>query len=130
PEAVRDDNLVVLGVVGGASLAMTAVCLLNPKACFGSCPTFYVQGEHGWSLRAEGFSSSIARVLEATDVDALGVVDPPAGRFDLQMTNEALETHVVRWVRVLSAPRPEGVRVLRGEAGFRIARAMAAPLSC
>lgn len=130
PEAVRDDNLVVLGVVSGASLAMTAVCLLNPKACFGSCPTFYVQGEHGWSLRAEGFSSSIARVLEATDVDALGVVDPPAGRFDVQMTNEALETHVVRWVRVLSAPRPEGVRVLRGAEGLRIARELAAPVSC
>ena len=130
PESVRRDNLIFLGVASGASLAMTAVCLLNPKACFGSCPTFYVRRGDDWSLAAEGFSSSIARVLESTDVDALAVVDPPAGRFVLRMTNEALETHVVRSVRVLAAPRPEGVRVLRGADGYRIARALAAPATC
>jgi len=131
PETVRRDNLVVLAVASGASLAMTAICLLNPKACFGSCPTFYVEGQDGWSLRAEGFSASVARVLEATDVDALEVVDPPEGRFDVQMTNEALETHVVRSVRVLAVPRGDGARVLRaGDGTFRVARALAAPRSC
>ncbi|GEM_PF-5130876 len=27
----------------GASAVMSGLCLANPKACFGSCPTFYVQ---------------------------------------------------------------------------------------
>ena len=44
-----------LGVLTGASLALSAYCAANPKACFGSCPTFYVDGR----LEAEGFSSSV-----------------------------------------------------------------------
>lgn len=35
-ESLRDVTL-----IAGVSLAITAACLMNPKACFGSCPTFY-----------------------------------------------------------------------------------------
>ena len=37
-EEVVQAPFVVLGVVAGISLAVTAMCLSNPKACFGSCP--------------------------------------------------------------------------------------------
>src|SRR6266571_2568880 len=60
-----------LAVITGISLAVTAACLANPKACFGSCPTFYVTDGRGPVLQAEGFSSSIAPSLEARDLDAL-----------------------------------------------------------
>lgn len=85
---------------------VTVACVADPKACFGSCPTFYVGADTDLP-RAEGFSASFARALEARDVDALGPVSPQADRaFTVRMTNEALETHAVRTVRVLAAPRP------------------------
>ena len=50
-----------MAVVTGLSVAVTVACVANPKACFGSCPTFYVPAEDGGELlAAEGFSASIA----------------------------------------------------------------------
>jgi hypothetical protein len=100
-----------LTVITGVSAAVTAACIANPKACFGSCPTFYVSGEDGLQLRAEGFSASIAPSLEATDVDALFRAAGAGDRFAVEMRNEALETHVVRHVDLLAAPREPGHRV-------------------
>jgi hypothetical protein len=85
---------------------VTVACLVNPKACFGSCPTFYVDTPEGERLFAEGFSASIARVLEARDVDAIPLGAVRAGRIEVTMRNEALETHALRSVRLLAAPRP------------------------
>jgi hypothetical protein len=107
-------------------LAMTVVtgvgallCIANPKACFGSCPTFYVEAEGRWRLVAEGFSGSILPALEASDVDALPGVEPRAGVVALRMTNEAQETHVVRSVELLRVPRPPGGRAWStGEGAF------------
>jgi hypothetical protein len=104
-------SVAALGVVTGISAALTAYCLTNTKACFGSCPTFYVDGERGQRLAAEGFSASVAPALEATDVDALYRAHPTSRTFEVRMTNEALETHVVRFVRLLAAPRPDSGRV-------------------
>lgn len=87
------------------------VCALNPKACFGSCPTFYVSDGERPLLQAEGFSSSIAPALEARDVDALYRARPRSRDLEVRMTNEALETHAVRYVHVLAVPRPAGMRV-------------------
>ncbi len=101
-----------LAVVTGASVSLTIYCALNPKACFGSCPTFYVSDGEREVLQAEGFSGSVAPVLEASDIDALYRARPGSRRLDVRMTNEALETHVVRTVDLLVAPRPEGGRVL------------------
>lgn len=100
-----------LAVVTAASVALTIVCIANPKACFGSCPTFYVPGNDRSVLAAEGFSASIAPSLEATDLDALYRARPAGRRFTLEMKNEALETHVVRSVDLLVAPKPDGGRV-------------------
>jgi len=106
-----------LAVVTGVSVAVTAFCATNPKACFGSCPTFYTHGEEGEVLHAEGFSASISPVLEETDVDALYGVTTEGGMFDLEMRNEALETHVVRWADLLAVRRDAGSRVLRSPDG-------------
>ena len=108
----RSPAVAALAVVTGISAAVTALCIADPKACFGSCPTFYVDGAEG-AIHAEGFSSSIAPSLEARDVDALYSARPGAdGAVIVTMKNEALETHVVRHVKLLAAARPAGGRVL------------------
>ena len=120
-----------LAVVTGASLAVTAACLYNPKACFGSCPTFYVSDGDRSILQAEGFSDSIAPSLEATDIDALFRARPRERTLVVRMTNEALETHVVKQVEILTVPRPPGGRVFRdGEDGFYGAVALHAATTC
>lgn len=102
-----------LAFMTGVSVAVTAACLSSPKSCFGSCPTFYA----GDALVAEGFSSSILPSLENRDIDALYRAQPHDGRLELRMTNEAQETHVVRYVRLLAVPRLPGTRVFAAADG-------------
>ncbi|MGD1047349.1 MAG: hypothetical protein ABR899_01195 [Candidatus Krumholzibacteriaceae bacterium] len=106
-----------LTVFMGITAAVTIACLTNPKACFGSCPTFYVHDGNDARLVAEGFSASIAPRLEATDVDDVRRTAAGGEDFSIEMRNEALETHVVRFVNVLAAPRPHGGRVFADRAG-------------
>lgn len=107
----KSKRVAALSVMTGVTAAVTALCATNPKACFGSCPTFYASVGDRWSMQAEGFSASIAPALEDTDLDALYSVQPASSEFTIRMTNEALETHVVRSVRLLSAPRAAHSRV-------------------
>jgi hypothetical protein len=130
PESVPHNGIAILAVVTGVSLAATALCATNPKSCFGSCPTFYTQDGAGWSMQAEGFSASVARAFESTDVDAMWTAAPRSRTFDVLMTNEALETHVVDSVRVVTVPRPPGGRVLRAGKSYYPARALRSPKSC
>jgi hypothetical protein len=110
-----DPALLPLALVTGASVALTVYCLANIKACFGSCPTFYVPDSRGgWTLQAEGFSSSIARIFEADDLDDLPDARPVDGAITVAMRNEALETHMVRAV---------SLRVVHGPAGSAVYRA-------
>jgi hypothetical protein len=55
PETIPRSSVgyVVMGVVSVASLAVTAYCIANPKACFGSCPTFYVHDGEAWKPGTE-----------------------------------------------------------------------------
>lgn len=106
--------ITMMAVVHGA---VSLFCLANPKACFGSCPTFYAWDGERQVLVAEGFSASIAPALEATDLDALDRARPREGRLVLTMTNEALETHVVRRADLLLALRSPGERVLADAGG-------------
>ena len=109
---------------------LSVICGIDPKACFGSCPTFYLEDDQGHP-RAEGFSSSIARALEARDLDALGEVHPRRGHLSILMKNEALETHAVRRVRLLAIEKPAGARVFATAAGqFRAVTSLAAPTEC
>ena len=124
-------SVAALAVVTGASLVVTAACLINPKACFGSCPTFYVSDGQRQVLQAEGFSDSIAPALEATDIDALYRAHPTERAFQVRMTNEALETHVVKSVEVLAVPRPAGGRVFHADHDeFYPATLVHAPTAC
>jgi hypothetical protein len=104
--------LAPLTVVTGLSLALTIYCLNNPKACFGSCPTFHTGDGPLLLLQAEGFSASVAPALERTDLDALYRTVDPGPTLAVTVTNEALETHVIRHADLLVAPRPPDGRVL------------------
>jgi len=88
-------------------------CVANPKACFGSCPTFYAWDGSQMTLQAEGFSASIAPALEAEDVDALYRARPHDRVFPVHVKNEALETHVIKDVHIAMLPRPPGGRVFK-----------------
>jgi hypothetical protein len=114
----RTLGAVMLGVgavIAAVGISIAIACAVDPK-CFGSCPTFYVWDGERMSLMAEGFSASIAPSLEATDVDALWRARPTGGTVEIVMRNEALETHVVRSVRLLAVPRGSG-RVLQTPEG-------------
>jgi hypothetical protein len=103
---------------------------MDPKACFGSCPTFYLDGDDD-RPQAEGFSKSVARILEARDIDALYHARPGGTHFGITMRNEALETHAVRSVRLLAATRPPGGRVLATRDGvFHSVAMLHPPSSC
>lgn len=91
----------------------TIVCIANPKACFGSCPTFYINDGSDYKLQAEGFSSSISPSLEEKDIDALYNFKPKSENLELQLRNEAYETHIIRSANILAAPKPDQGRVLR-----------------
>ncbi len=123
--------VVGMTIVTVASLAVTVACLTNPKACFGSCPTFYVSDGRKDYLAAEGFSESVAPALEATDVDALWRARITGRTARLRVTNEALETHTIKEANLLVMPRPEGGRIVRTVDGqFREARDFAPPRAC
>lgn len=130
--AVRQHRMVTaMSVVSGVSAVVTVSCLANPKACFGSCPTFYVTDGSGDVLQAEGFSASIAPALEATDLDALYRARPRSQTLDIRMTNEALETHVVRRVHLLAIRRSASGRVFATQSGrFWSADTIIAPTAC
>ena len=134
----RSPAVTTLAVITGITAGVAALCAASPKTCFGSCPTFYVPDGDSMSLRAEGFSSSIAPSLEKSDVDRLEPVAIEGDTLTVVMTNEALETHVVRHVDVLAVPKDlstgqtsADVQVFRDEAGdFYQARDIRAPVAC
>jgi len=110
---------------------VTIACVADPKSCFGSCPTFYVATDSGEALAAEGFSASIARVLEAEDLDALFVGAVQSGPFVVRMRNEALETHAIRRLELLAVARPTSGRVLATPHGRLVpATTLRAPVAC
>ena len=111
-EATDVGPVAALTVVTILSAALTAACVANPKACFGSCPTFYMSDGNKDYLAAEGFSESVAPSLEATDIDALWRAGVKGRTVRLRVTNEALETHTIKQANLLVAPRPDRGRVL------------------
>ena len=102
-----------LATITVLSLGLSALCLGDSKACFGSCPTFYISDGDSMSLMAEGFSTSTNPVWESRDVDALFLADPPGPEIKLRVTNEAHETHVIKKINILAFPKKEGKRIIR-----------------
>lgn len=127
--------------MNGKALAMTLIgvptaildiyCILNPKACFGSCPTFYCWDGKDTVLMAEGFSSSILRLFEKKDVDMLYDAKPSGNTVNIKLTNEALETHVIRYADLLAIPRNHNERVFAsGNGSFTRVSEILTPSSC
>ncbi|MDX1409623.1 MAG: hypothetical protein R3330_15855, partial [Saprospiraceae bacterium] len=114
--------LLALDIVGAI------LCLSNPKACFGSCPTFYLpERDPTDHCVAEAFSNAIAPSLESTDVDALGSVRDSTVL--LSMRNEAMETHVVNALSLLAIPHNDDESVYHDSQGkFYTCAAVAAPI--
>lgn len=89
----------------GLDALMGVFCLSFPKACFGSCPTFYINQDDNFHYAdAEGFSNAIAPSLEYHDIDALQRHEIKNGQFSLFMKNEALETHCINEIKLLAFP--------------------------
>jgi hypothetical protein len=121
-----------MAVIAGLSAILTTACIVEPKNCFGSCPTFYAPDDHGGRsvLQAEGFSDSISPALESNDIDALWRTTGRGGPFTLTMTNEAYETHVVKAADLLAVPRPRGGRVLADATTLWSASRVSPPTAC
>lgn len=115
-EGVRG-KLLGITLVGIPNTVMLFYCIANPKACFGSCPTFYAPEENDMSLMAEGFSSSILKSYEKRDIDMLYRTRANGNRFHLRLTNEALETHMIRSADLLVFPRTAKERIFSTAGG-------------
>jgi len=120
-----------MALVGVPTVLLTGICLTNPKACFGSCPTFYSWDGRDTALMAEGFSSSILKVYEKEDIDMLYWAQPEQPNFHLIVKNEALETHIIREADILAIPRSSAERVFAsGDAEFYKISMLRAPELC
>jgi len=111
PEAGR---ITALSLMTGLDVVVGLICLTNPKACFGSCPTFYINENDNFHYAdAEGFSNAISPTLEYYDIDAINHKLITDNAFSITMKNEALETHCVKDVKVLAYPLKERERVFQ-----------------
>ncbi len=109
PEGARMASLSILTAVDAL---VGFYCFTYPKACFGSCPTFYMNENDNFHYAdAEGFSNAISPSLEYYDIDALNNTEIHKDSFSITMKNEALETHCVNDVKLLAYPRNDGERV-------------------
>ena len=107
-------RIAALAVLASIDATFGLFCLSNPKACFGSCPTFYVDPNESFhDANAEGFSNAVVPSLEYTDIDDLKHVQESGSQFSLWMKNEALETHCVNNISLLAAPKLPNETVLQ-----------------
>ncbi len=111
-------KVLAMALVGVPTAIVSIYCLANPKACFGSCPTFYCWDGNDTVLMAEGFSSSILRSFEKQDIDMLYHAKVTGNNISLKLTNEALETHVIRYADLLVFPRKQNERVFAVDNGM------------
>lgn len=111
-------RIAALSILAGLDVIGGILCLTNPKACFGSCPTFYINDDDNFHYAdAEAFSNAIRPSLEYADIDALGYKAHGGSPFTLTMKNEALETHCVKDVRLLAIPGKDSAQVYQTRSG-------------
>lgn len=109
PEGGR---ITALSLMAGLDVVVGLICFTNPKACFGSCPTFYINENDNFHYAdAEGFSNAISPSMEYYDIDALSHKRITNNIFSITMKNEALETHCVKDVKILAYPLKKEERV-------------------
>jgi hypothetical protein len=113
PESGR---ITALSLLAGLDVVVGLICLANPKACFGSCPTFYINENDNFHYAdAEGFSNAITPSMEYYDIDALNKMRITNNAFSITMKNEALETHCVKDVKILAYALEKGERVYQSQ---------------
>ena len=101
----ESSRIAPLVILTAADIALGILCITNPKACFGSCPTFYLnENQNVHYADAEGFSNAVSPSLEYADIDALNVQFVQGNSFSINMKNEALETHCVNDLKLLAYP--------------------------
>lgn len=95
----------------GTAVAASAVVL----ALFGSCPTVY--SADGSVEEAELFSSSIAPLFEARDLDRLKAQPDEDHVVTLEVRNEAMETHYINNLQLIEVVHDPGELVLPDAGG-------------
>ena len=110
-------RITALAIMAGVDVLVGLLCLTSPKACFGSCPTFYINENDNFHYAdAEAFTNAISPSMEYYDIDALGRHRLINQSFEITMKNEALETHCVNDVKILAYPLENGERVYQSPA--------------
>lgn len=111
-EGTEKKRVRALSILAGVDVAIGVFCLSSPKACFGSCPTFYIEEEDNFHYAdAEGFSNAISPSMQYSDIDALNSRFISGNTFSITMKNEALETHVVNSLNLIAFPLHQNERV-------------------
>ncbi len=88
-----------LSLFASGVAAVTTPYLL--VAIFGSCPTVYYGTDSTMVLESELFSNSIAPILETRDVAVTNIPTSTSGVIDMELRNEALETHYINQIELL-----------------------------
>ena len=120
----------LLTIVTTVFAIVTIPCVGDPKVCFGSCPTYYLHQDNALLLQAEGFSSSITKSMEATDIDYLADFKP--GNKDdikIELVNEAMETHYIRKTELLAVERKKEEEIIHGNDRFYAVSELSLPKS-
>ncbi len=109
---IHNEEVTISTLIFALNVVGAIACLVNPKACFGSCPTFYTnESDNVHYASAEGFSNAISPSMEDSDIDALGRWEIADSIFSIKMKNEALETHYVKNVHLRACPLKDQERV-------------------
>ncbi len=126
-EGTFQSGLSVVVSLAATAAAIPAAALLA-VAIFGSCPTVYASTPQGHVLEAEGFSYSISPMMEQRDLDPLRAVADADGRVRLELRNEALETHFINHIELVTARHPVGTRLVPDQRGTPVLVSTPVPL--
>ena len=110
----------------GVTVAATPFLLV---AIFGSCPTIYSQKGTEPLLEAESFSNSIVPLFEMRDVDRLHARPDASGRLELDVRNEALETHYINHLELVEVTHAPGAFAVPAERGSALVLSDFTPVS-
>jgi len=107
------------GVPASALMSLVGSGSLTPffKSLFGSCPTVYTWDGTAYTLEAEAFSFNVTRLLRGDDLDRLDLGRPVEDEYRLMVTNEALETHYIDHLGLVTVDHDPGCRAFPTDDG-------------
>ena len=112
---VNTGATLVASGVAGVGVALVGAGLL--VAVYGSCPTIYSLEGVEPLLEAESFSYSVAPGFEVRDVDRLGIDPGTRDSVELEVRNEALETHYINHIELMEVVHSDAESVLADPKG-------------